>query len=56
MQIGVYLGEGQDDWANGVRKAYCELFDFKDKPILTALRMFIQAFQLPKEAQQIDRV
>ena len=31
-------------------------FNFKGVSILTALRMFLEAFRLPGEAQQIDRI
>jgi Sec7-like guanine-nucleotide exchange factor len=52
-QIGQFLGEEANE---AVRVEYCKLFDFRDVPILACLRTFLQAFQLPKEAQQIDRV
>lgn len=55
-QIGVFLGDGADGNASSIRSEFCGLFDFQDVPILAALRTFLQAFQLPKEAQQIDRV
>lgn len=39
-----------------VLRAFVETFHFDGQPIITALRMFLAAFRLPKEAQQIDRV
>lgn len=35
---------------------YVKTFNFKGVSILTALRMFLEAFRLPGEAQQIDRI
>lgn len=35
--------------------AFVELLDFKDLPFVDALRVFLQAFRLPGEAQKIDR-
>jgi len=37
-------------------KAFVAEFDFKNQPLLAALRMFLAAFRLPGEAQQIDRI
>ena len=37
-------------------KEYLALFDFHGQSLDDALRMFIEAFRLPVEAQQIDRV
>ena len=31
-------------------------FDFGGQPLVVALRMFLSAFRLPGESQQIDRV
>ncbi len=36
--------------------AYCSSFHFKDQSLLDGLRMFLAAFRLPGEAQQIDRI
>jgi len=68
--VGSYLGEsgksGKD--AEGVHEAdtaafhaavlvaFGNSFDFKGQPLVAALRMFLSAFRLPGEAQQIDRV
>ena len=35
--------------------AFVDLMDFRDMPLTTALRRFLQAFRLPGEAQKIDR-
>lgn len=35
--------------------AFVDLMDFKGVPFVDALRMFLQAFRLPGEAQKIDR-
>ncbi|KAM3570707.1 hypothetical protein VYU27_007231 [Nannochloropsis oceanica] len=37
-------------------QAFVGTFDFTNQSLLAALRMFLAAFRLPKEAQQIDRV
>lgn len=37
-------------------EAYCGLFSFQDQSLLDSLRMFLAAFRLPGEAQQIDRI
>ncbi|CAM9791433.1 unnamed protein product, partial [Chrysoparadoxa australica] len=39
-----------------VLKAFVRSFNFEGQPILVALRMFLAAFRLPVEAQQIDRI
>lgn len=39
-----------------VLKAFVTTFHFDGQPLITALRMFLAAFRLPGEAQQIDRV
>lgn len=36
--------------------ALVELFDFRSLSVDEALRIFLEAFRLPGEAQQIDRV
>ena len=35
--------------------AFVDLMDFSDQPFVNALRMFLQSFRLPGEAQKIDR-
>ncbi|KAL7574859.1 hypothetical protein ACA910_010694 [Epithemia clementina (nom. ined.)] len=37
-------------------EAYCGLFCFQEQSVLDSLRMFLAAFRLPGEAQQIDRI
>jgi hypothetical protein len=39
-----------------VLKCFAASFDFSGQPLVVALRMFLSAFRLPGEAQQIDRV
>jgi guanine nucleotide exchange protein RalF len=39
-----------------VLKCFGDSFDFQGQPLVVALRMFLSAFRLPGEAQQIDRV
>jgi len=68
--VGSYLGESGKSGkeAEGVHEAdtatfhaavlvaFGNSFDFKGQPLVAALRMFLSAFRLPGEAQQIDRV
>ena len=68
--VGTYLGElgkaaeagksppiWERDWFHKeVLIAYCSLFRFEGQPLLDGLRMFLAAFRLPGEAQQIDRI
>jgi hypothetical protein len=35
--------------------AFVDQLDFKDHPFVDALRIFLQSFRLPGEAQKIDR-
>ena len=35
---------------------YVDLLDFKDKDLVQALRLFLEGFRLPGEAQKIDRL
>lgn len=53
-QIGEYLGEG-DPENIVVMHAFVDMMDFTDLPFVAALRVFLQAFRLPGEAQKIDR-
>ncbi|CAN0297296.1 unnamed protein product, partial [Ectocarpus sp. 4 AP-2014] len=39
-----------------VLEAFVDTFDFRGQGILASLRMFLGAFRLPGEAQQIDRI
>eukprot|EP00475_Leptophrys_vorax_P037919 TRINITY_DN65_c0_g1_i2.p1 TRINITY_DN65_c0_g1~~TRINITY_DN65_c0_g1_i2.p1 ORF type:complete len:1375 (+),score=296.60 TRINITY_DN65_c0_g1_i2:232-4356(+) len=54
-KIGEFIGGG-DALAAQVRKNFMELFDFRNRSIDEALRMSFEAFRLPKEAQEIDRI
>ena len=68
--VGAYLGEAgktpvagksipcwERDWFHkDALEAYCSLFRFEDQSLLDGLRMFLAAFYLPGEAQQIDRI
>jgi len=35
--------------------AFVDILDFRDLPFVEALRVFLQSFRLPGEAQKIDR-
>ncbi|GAA5850525.1 hypothetical protein JCM8547_001904 [Rhodosporidiobolus lusitaniae] len=53
-QIGEYLGEGEH--ANiAAMHAFVDYMDFTNMRFVDALRMFLQSFRLPGEAQKIDR-
>ncbi|KAJ8522993.1 hypothetical protein ONZ45_g481 [Pleurotus djamor] len=52
--IGEYLGEG-DEENIAIMHAFVDLMDFKGLPFVEALRLFLQSFRLPGEAQKIDR-
>jgi hypothetical protein len=68
--VGAYLGEvgkspvagksppnWERDWFHKeVLSTYCSLFRFERQSLLDGLRMFLAAFRLPGEAQQIDRI
>lgn len=68
--VGAYLGEAgkapmagksppnwERDWFHKeCLSLYCSLFRFEQQPLLDGLRMFLAAFRLPGEAQQIDRI
>lgn len=68
--VGMYLGESgkspvagksppdwERDWFHKeVLRSYCSLFRFERQSLLDGLRMFLAAFRLPGEAQQIDRI
>lgn len=53
--VCVYQGDTAEFHAE-VLEAFVETFDFRDQGILASLRMFLEAFRLPGEAQQIDRI
>ncbi|TDL29195.1 Sec7-domain-containing protein [Rickenella mellea] len=52
--IGEYLGEG-DDENIAIMHAFVDQLDFTNLPFVDALRVFLQSFRLPGEAQKIDR-
>lgn len=68
--VGQYLGElgkapvagksppsWERDWFHkDVLSTYCSLFRFEGQSLLDGLRMFLAAFRLPGEGQQIDRI
>ncbi|KIJ56863.1 hypothetical protein M422DRAFT_72969 [Sphaerobolus stellatus SS14] len=52
--IGEYLGEG-DEENIATMHAFVDQLEFTDVPFTQALRLFLQTFRLPGEAQKIDR-
>ncbi|KAF7332149.1 Guanine nucleotide exchange factor [Mycena kentingensis (nom. inval.)] len=52
--IGEYLGEGEDENV-AIMHAFVDMLDFRDLAFVEALRVFLQSFRLPGEAQKIDR-
>ncbi|KAH8105009.1 Sec7-domain-containing protein [Phellopilus nigrolimitatus] len=52
--IGEYLGEGDDEHI-AIMHAFVDQLDFSNLPFVNALRLFLQSFRLPGEAQKIDR-
>ncbi|KAG6896931.1 hypothetical protein C0992_005196 [Termitomyces sp. T32_za158] len=52
--IGEYLGEGLDENI-AIMHAFVDQLDFKDLAFVDAMRVFLQSFRLPGEAQKIDR-
>ena len=55
VKIGLFLGEGAD-LNSAVLTEFVNSFEMKGQTLLEALRMFLESFRLPGEAQQIDRV
>lgn len=53
--IGNYLGEN-DDHSKEVMCAYIDAFDFRKLEVVAALRLLLEEFRLPGEAQKIDRL
>ncbi|CAE7781939.1 BIG2, partial [Symbiodinium pilosum] len=53
--VGEFFGQPKEDSEKAVT-AFAETFDWGAADIEKALRSFLEAFLLPKEAQQIDRV
>lgn len=54
-QVGDFLGDS-DEFNNSVMNAYIDFLDFSSIDILAALRLFLEKFRLPGEAQKIDRL
>ncbi|XP_014523031.1 brefeldin A-inhibited guanine nucleotide-exchange protein 2 [Vigna radiata var. radiata] len=54
-RIGDYLGE-REELALKVMHAYVDSFNFQDMEFDEAIRVFLQGFRLPGEAQKIDRI
>ncbi|WWC88824.1 uncharacterized protein L201_003737 [Kwoniella dendrophila CBS 6074] len=52
--IGEYLGEGDEDHI-AIMHAFVDMLDFSKTNFTDALRMYLQSFRLPGEAQKIDR-
>ncbi|WVW84498.1 hypothetical protein I302_106532 [Kwoniella bestiolae CBS 10118] len=52
--IGEYLGEGDEDHV-AIMHAFVDMLDFSRMKFTDALRMYLQSFRLPGEAQKIDR-
>nr|XP_025695932.1 brefeldin A-inhibited guanine nucleotide-exchange protein 2 isoform X2 [Arachis hypogaea] len=53
--IGDYLGE-RDEMSLKVMHAYVDSFDFQGMQFDEAIRVLLQGFRLPGEAQKIDRI
>ncbi|XP_015794593.1 brefeldin A-inhibited guanine nucleotide-exchange protein 1 [Tetranychus urticae] len=53
--IGEYLGDN-DPNNKEVMYAYVDQMDFSNRDIVSALRLFLEGFRLPGEAQKIDRL
>ncbi|XP_053572906.1 brefeldin A-inhibited guanine nucleotide-exchange protein 2 [Bombina bombina] len=54
-QIGDFLGEN-NRFNREVMYSYVDQLDFCDRDFVSALRMFLEGFRLPGEAQKIDRL
>ncbi|OCF43947.1 guanine nucleotide exchange protein for ADP-robosylation factor [Kwoniella heveanensis CBS 569] len=52
--IGEYLGEGDEEHI-AIMHAFVDMLDFNNMRFTDALRMYLQSFRLPGEAQKIDR-
>ncbi|KAH9970807.1 hypothetical protein BJV74DRAFT_866467 [Russula compacta] len=52
--VGEYLGEG-DEVNIATMHAFVDMIDFRNTGFVDALRLFLQSFRLPGEAQKIDR-
>uniref|UniRef100_A0A3P8WB46 ARF guanine nucleotide exchange factor 1 n=1 Tax=Cynoglossus semilaevis TaxID=244447 RepID=A0A3P8WB46_CYNSE len=54
-QVGEFLGDN-DRFNKEVMYAYVDQMDFHGKDFVSALRIFLEGFRLPGEAQKIDRL
>ncbi|XP_067107954.1 brefeldin A-inhibited guanine nucleotide-exchange protein 1 isoform X2 [Osmerus mordax] len=54
-QVGEFLGDN-DRFNKEVMYAYVDQMDFQGKDFVSALRIFLEGFRLPGEAQKIDRL
>ncbi|KAJ6665619.1 hypothetical protein lerEdw1_001989 [Lerista edwardsae] len=54
-QVGEYLGDS-NKFNKEVMYAYVDQLDFCGKDFVSALRIFLEGFRLPGEAQKIDRL
>ncbi|CAH2285348.1 brefeldin A-inhibited guanine nucleotide-exchange 1 [Pelobates cultripes] len=54
-QVGEFLGD-HDKFNKEVMYAYVDQHDFLGKDFVSALRLFLEGFRLPGEAQKIDRL
>ncbi|KAF9259484.1 Sec7-domain-containing protein [Marasmius fiardii PR-910] len=52
--IGEYLGDGEEENI-AIMHAFVDFLDFTNLAFVDALRLFLQSFRLPGEAQKIDR-
>ncbi|KAG5422239.1 SEC7 [Candida metapsilosis] len=52
--IGEHLGEG-DEFNISIMHSFVDQMDFENAEFVDAMRLFLQAFRLPGEAQKIDR-
>ncbi|KAL0966013.1 hypothetical protein UPYG_G00289550 [Umbra pygmaea] len=54
-QVGEFIGENER-MNKEVMYAYVDQMDFQGKDFVSALRLFLEGFRLPGEAQKIDRL
>ena len=52
---GDFLGD-PDELNKSTMYMYVDMLDFKNKDLVQALRLFLEGFRLPGEAQKIDRM
>ncbi|XP_035286349.1 brefeldin A-inhibited guanine nucleotide-exchange protein 1-like [Anguilla anguilla] len=54
-QVGEFLGDNER-FTKEVMYAYVDQMDYQGKDFVSALRLFLEGFRLPGEAQKIDRL